>query len=167
MRDFKIQDNLVVEKGRILAICVVMPFDVALLSEDDRRLFYEKIRQAYNMLSTQIQIVAVKDRAKIKDYSSHFDSMSRQTNKSKDSLIHNYINELSVLIESGEVLILKYYFILSVNASTTSAFKYTEGFKKLDEYTKRFTGVLRQAGVETKQLEGKDLIQFFKSQVRQ
>lgn len=167
MKDFKIQDNLIVEKGRISAVFEVEPFDVALLSKEDRKMFYHKVRQAFNILPSQVQIISVKENAKISDYAKHFHSITKETEKGKETLTQNYINELSILIETGDVLILKYYFIFSVNANTRKSIKLIEGVKKLNDNVERFTGVLFQAGVTTRQLEENNLVKFIRSQMRE
>lgn len=166
MKDFKISNNLIVEQKRMHAVCEVLPFDVALLSKEDRQMFYTKIRQAYDILPSRVQIIVVKEEAKVRDYTKHFESITAETNKAKDSLVLSYIHELSALIEAGEVLILKYYFIFSIGAETKDSRKFIERYNSLSDKVSRFTGVLAQAGVETRQLTGENLINFIKQQVR-
>lgn len=166
MKDFKIANNLIIEDKRIHTICEIKPFDVALLSKEDRDMFYTKIRQAYDILPSRVQVIVVKEEAKVRDYTKHFESITSETNKDKDNLVLKYINELSALIEAGEVLIIKYYFIFSVDADTKNSKKFLDKYNQLADKVSRFTGVLAQAGIESRQMKDKELINFIKSQVR-
>lgn len=166
MRDFKIVDNLIFFKRRISAVFKVEPFDVALLSEQDRGVFYSKIRQALNVLSAKIQIIAIKERAKITDYSQHFNYILSKAEPTREKIIKEYVKELTELVENENILILKYYIVFSRNINTSKPTQVIEGIKKLEDVVKRFTSTLYQANVKTSQLADEHLINFVKKQLR-
>ncbi len=166
MKDFKIIDNLIISKDSISAIFEIEPFDIALLSEQDRATFYQKICQAINVIAGQVQILAIKEKAKICDYSQHLNYVLSKAESKKERLIKKYTKELTKIVKNGNILILKYYLIFSVANDISNSVHVIEGINKLENKIERFTDVLFQAGIEVSQLVDDYLIKFVKKQLR-
>ncbi len=164
--NFSIQDNLIIRPQSVIRIFEIEPFDIALLNDQDREHFYAKLKQALHVLPAQVQFIVKKEKAASSNYSKHFFSLYKGSNKKRESLISKYIQDISKLVDSENFFITKYYGVLSISCNTDSFNEKVQGIKKLSDVSLRFAGALSICNINVRPLDNIELIQFAKETLR-
>lgn len=164
--DFLIQDGLIVRNGSISKMLEIEPYDVALLNEQDRENFFLRLKQAINVLPTQVQFIVRKERAEPKDYSKHFFTLYGGAKVNREPLISRYIEDVSKLIESETLFITRHFSVLSVNCNTTNTADFVSGVKKLNDMCLSVAAALLACNVTAKPLTNEQLVHFMSSEFR-
>lgn len=164
--DFTIQDNLILRDNSIVGMYEVEPFDVALLNDQDREHFFVKLKQAIHTLPSQVQFIVRKEQAKSEDYSPHFFSLYDSSNKQREPLIAQYIEDLTNLVNANNFMITKHYAVFSVPCNTTKPHALVQGVKKLNDMGMRFASALSMANITIRPLENAELKVFAQGTLR-
>lgn len=164
--DFKIIDNYIFRKKRLIAVYEIRPFDIALLNEEDREQFYMKIKTTLHTLPGKVQLIVRKEIAKPSDYQDHFFSLYKDAEPNREFLIENYVNDLTSLLDSGKFQMVKYYAVFSTTLTSTKEEEFVKASKRLYDMGVRFSGGLEVAQITIKQLKNEELVTYFQSQFR-
>ena len=164
--DFHIQDDLIIRKDKLIRIYEVEPFDIALLNEQDREHFFIKLKQAIHVLPAQTQFIVRKVPAKSSDYSKHFFSLYDDSAPDRESLVHEYIENLKDLIDSNTFFVTKHFAVISTSCATHKPQAVVEGVKKLNDIGSRLTASLSVCNISTKPVIREELKQFVRSILR-
>ena len=116
--DFKIIDNYIVRKKRLIVVYEIRPFDIALLNEEDREQFYFKIKTMLHTLPGKVQLIVRKEIAKPLDYQDHFFSLYKDAEPKREKLIESYVNDITKLLDLGKFQMVKYYAVFSTPLSS-------------------------------------------------
>ncbi len=166
--DFQIRDNFIVHKSNLIAVFNIEPYDIALLNDSDREIFFNRMKASLHVLPSKIQIIVRKETATVSDYSKHFFSIYDQSERKREWLIDQYVQDLSKLVNTNKFLIVKYYAVFSV-PFTDSKDKdpdLVEATQRLNDIQDRFFGALHAGNIESMQLSREELVEFCKSQLR-
>lgn len=164
--DFTITDNYIKRKKRLIAVYEIKPFDIALLNEEDREQFYNKIKTTLHTLPGKVQIIVRKEIAKPSDYQEHFFSIYKDALPNREQLIDNYINDITNLLNIGKFQMVKYYAVFSTSLLSTKEEEFVKAAKRLYDMGIRFSGGLELAQITTRQLTKEELVTYFQSQFR-
>ncbi len=164
--DFHIQDNLIIRRGSVVRIYEIEPYDIALLNDQDRENFFMKLKQMIHVLPTQVQFIVKKEKAKIKDYSSHFFSIYNQSEALREPLINHYIEDLSHLIETHEFMTVHHYGVFSVTCNTSRPYEKVKAIKKLNDIGIRFASSISACNINVKALNNEELISYCQESLR-
>ncbi len=164
--DFHIQDDLIVRKDKLIRVYEIEPFDIALLNEQDREHFFIRLKQAIHVLPAQTQFIVRKVPAKSSDYSKHFFSLYDDSSSDRESLVHEYIENLTKLVDTSSFFITKHFAVLSVSCTTHKPQAVVEGVKKLNDSSSRLTASLVVCNISTKPVINEELKQFVRSILR-
>ena len=158
--DFTVQDNHIFRKNSIVRMLLIKPFDIALLNDQDRENFFIKLKQMIHVLPTQVQFIVRKEKTIAGDYSQHFSTLFDQSNTKRESLINNYIKDLSQLILANEFMTTHYYAVFSVPCNCAKVKERVRSIKKLDDIEMSFAGALSACNIQTRSLTNQELINF-------
>jgi len=164
--DFAITDNYIKRKKRLIAVYEIRPFEIALLNEEDREQFYNKIKTTLHTLPGKVQLIVRKEIAKPSDYQEHFFSIYKDSLPNREHLIDNYVNDITNLLSIGKFQMVKYYAIFSTPLLSTKEEEFVKAAKRLYDMGIRFSGGLELAQITAKQLTKEELISYFQSQFR-
>jgi len=164
--NFTIQDNLILRPGNITKMFEIEPFDVALLNEQDRENFFIKLKQAIHTLPAQVQFIVRKERAETKDYSRHFFSLYGGAKLNRESLISQYIKDLTHLIDNETLFITRHYAVFTVTCCTSKTADLITGVKKVNDLGISFASALTVCNIAVKPLNNDELIRFMSSTLR-
>jgi len=164
--DFYIQNDLIIKKDKIIRIYEVEPFDIALLNEQDREHFFIKMKQAIHVLPSQTQFIVKKVQAKSEDYSKHFFSLYNSSSTDRESLVKEYIENLTKLVDSNTFFVTKHFAVISVPCHTQKTQSVIEGVKKLNDIGTRLASSLSVCNISTKVITSDELKQFVRSILR-
>lgn len=164
--DFKIIDNYIQRKKRLIAIYEIRPFDIALLNEEDREQFYSKIKTMLHTLPGKVQIIVRKEIAKPSDYQDHFFSLYKDADPKRERLIENYVNDITHLLDLEKFQMVKYYAVFSTPLTSTKDEAFVNASKRLYDMGARFSSGLELAQIGIRQLKKNDLVTYFQSQFR-
>lgn len=165
--DFSVQNNYLVRRKTLCAIYEVEPYDIALLNEAERETFYHHIKIALHTLPSQVQLIVKKEKAQIKNYQKHFFSLYSNAERKREPLIAAYINDVSSLVQSGKVQIVKYYCVFATPLSYSKEDHFVQSTKKLSDMGIRFATALQGAHIAMRQLQYEELITFCKGEFQQ
>ncbi len=166
LTDFSISENFIIRQNNLIAVYNIEPFDIALLNDQDREVFFQHLKLALHVLPGRVQLIVRKETAKVSDYSKHFFSIYDQSDKKREPLINTYIEDLSSLVQTKKFLIVKYYAVFSVAFNPTKPQERVESTQKLHDMGVRFAGALHNCNVTTRQLTKEELVEFCRSQLR-
>jgi hypothetical protein len=164
--DFTITDNYIKRKKRLIAVYEIQPFDIALLNEEDREQFYNKIKTTLHTLPGKVQLIVRKEIAKPSDYQEHFFSIYKDALPNREQLIDNYVEDITNLLQLGKFQMVKYYAIFSTPLVSTKEEEFVNACKRLYDMSIRFSGGLELAQITTRQLTKEELVSYFQSQFR-
>ena len=164
--DFKVQDNLILQKNSIIKMFEIEPFDIALLNDQDREHFFVKLKQTIHVLPARVQFLVRKERAKIADYSRHFFSLYNDSNTKREKLINQYTKDLSSLINENSLVSTHHYAIFSVSCNTQKQQEKVKAIKKLGDISLRFASSIASCNIKVMPLENGELLQFVKNTLR-
>ena len=164
--DFKVIDNYLIRKKRLLAMYEIHPFDIALLNEEDREQFYNKIKTTLHTLPGKVQIIVRKEIAKPSDYQEHFFSIYKSALPNRTELIDNYVTDLTNLLNLQKFQMVKYYAIFSTPLPSTKDEEFVKAAKRLYDMGIRFSSGLEIAQITIKQLTKEELVIYFQSEFR-
>jgi len=173
MLDFKIQENLIFLNNRIVAIFLLEPIDIFLLSNDQLRLFENNIRKVFNILKeNSLQILMRTRPSNINDFKNHFKSIKVSVEKNKnikDSLAKDYIKFFSKFITENNIPYKEYYIIFNIHITNQSfPQKKIEAIKQLNRFIQNISNNLNELNIEITHItnEDKKLEKLFKSFLR-
>ncbi len=164
--DFRIVDNYIERKKNLIAVYEVEPFDIALLNDDDRELFYQRIKLLLHTLPGKVQIIVRKETALSGDYQKHFFSLYNNALENREGLIGNYITDLTSLLATERFLVMKYYAVFSTSLASTKEHALVQASKRLFDMGTRLSSSLAPSQISTRQLEKEELVAFCKAQLR-
>jgi len=164
--DFKIVDNYIQRKKRLIAVYEIHPFDIALLNEEDREQFYFKIKTMLHTLPGKVQLLVRKEIAKPSDYQDHFFSLYKDAEPKRERLIESYVNDITKLLDLGKFQMVKYYAVFSTPFSSAKEEDFVEACKRLYDMGTRFSSGLELAHITIRQLKNEELVTYFQSQFR-
>ena len=164
--DFKIVDNYIFRKKRLITVYEVRPFDIALLNEEDREQFYLKIKTTLHTLPGKVQLIVRKEVAKSSDYQDHFFSLYKDAQPKREQLIENYVNDITSLLDSGRFQMVKYYAVFSTTLTSSKEEDFVKAGKQLYDMGVRFSSGLEVAQITIRQLKNEELVAYFQSQFR-
>lgn len=165
--DFSVQNNYLVRRKKLVAVYEVEPYDIALLNDAEREAFYHHIKVALHTLPSQVQLIVKKEKAEVKDYQKHFFSLYKDTERKREPLIASYIHDMSSLVESGKLQIVKYYCVFSTSLSSSKEDHFVQSTKKLNDMGIRFATALQGSHIAMRQLQHEELIAFCKGELQQ
>jgi hypothetical protein len=164
--DFKILGNYIIRKKKLIAVYEILPFDIALLNEEERERFYGHIKTMLHTLPENVQLILRKERAEVESYNKHFYSLFETANPKLDWMINRYIEELSGFITLNNFQIMKYYAVFSTSLISENDKHITLASQKLQDMVTRFSASLAFEKIQTIQLTKEELINYFKKQFR-
>jgi len=164
--DFKVIDNYIVRKKRLIAMYEIRPFDIALLNEEDREQFYNKIKTTLHTLPGKVQIIVRKDIAKPVDYQEHFFSIYKSSLPNREKLIDNYVNDVTNLLNLGKFQMVKYYAVFSTPLVSSKEDEFVKACKRLYDMGIRLSSGLELAQITIRQLTKDELVAYFQSEFR-
>lgn len=164
--DFKIIDNYILRKKRLIVVYEIRPFDIALLNEEDRVQFYNKIKTMLHTLPSKVQLIVRKEIAKPSDYQEHFFSLYKDAEPEREQLIENYVNDITHLLDLEKFQMVKYYAVFSTQLTSTKDEAFVHACNRLYDMGTRFSGSLELAHIGIRQLRKDELVTFFQSQFR-
>jgi hypothetical protein len=164
--DFAISDNYIKRKKRLIAVYEIRPFDIALLNEEDREQFYNKIKTTLHTLPGKVQLIVRKEIAKPSDYQEHFFSIYKDALPNRENLIDNYVHDVTNLLSIGKFQMVKYYAVFSTPLVSTKEDEFVKACKRLYDMGIRFSSGLELAQITTRQLSKNELVEYFQSQFR-
>ncbi len=164
--DFTIQDNMIVRPNALIRIFEIEPYDISLLNEQDREHFFVKLKQMIHVLPAQAQIIVKKQQSTIDDYSKHVFSLYAKSSAKTESLITDYIEDLTNLVKTNEFNTLRYYVVFSVASETAKPKSKLTGVAKLNDITLRFASAATSSNLTVTPLLNDSLINFMKSELR-
>jgi hypothetical protein len=160
--DFKIVSDYVERRKSLISIYEIIPYDIALLNEEEQTEFYQNIKQTLHTFPSKIQIVVRKAKATVADYQKHFFSVYKQSDKKREAVISNYYTDLTNLINSGKLRIVKYYAVFSTPLASDNEEQFLQATRKLEDNFVRFSTPLKK--IEMRKLHKEELISYFKTQ---
>lgn len=160
--DFKIVGDYVERRKSLITIYEIIPYDIALLNEEEQMEFYQNIKQTLHTFPSKMQIVVRKAKATVTDYQKHFFSVYKQSDKKREAVISNYYTDLTSLINSGKLRIVKYYAVFSTPLSSNNEEQFLQATRKLEDNFVRFSTPLKK--IEMRKLHKEELISYFKTQ---
>jgi hypothetical protein len=163
LANFKVVGNYLERNKNLISIFEIEPFDVALLNDEEREQFYAKLKMALHSISSRVQIIARKEIAQVSDYHKHFFSLYSQALTTREDLIKGYITDLSTIIKSNRLFMVRYYLIFSTPLPTKKAQDFAEASSRLFDMSARFTSAIGGAHISPHQLTHETLVDFIKS----
>ncbi len=163
--DFNVQGNYIIRHKTLIAVYEIEPFDIALLNEEDKEQFYQHIKMALHTLSKQIQLIVRKETARISDYHKHFFSIYKDADPKREELITQYIDDISQLIATGKLQIVKYYAVFSTHLPSQKEVNMVMAARRLQDTSLRFSTTLQGTNITMQQLEHLELVAFCNAQV--
>ena len=164
--DFSIKDNYIIRDNSVVTMYRIEPYDVALLNEQDREHFFVKLKQVVHLLPTEAQFIVRKEQAQESDYSSHFFSLYDSSSRSREKLIHKYIEELTSLIRSNSFTTTRHYVAFSVQCAPEKPQGLLNGLHKLNDMGMRFATSVAMCNIDIRALYGYELERFVKDTLR-
>jgi len=164
--DFAITDNYIKRKKRLIVVYEIRPFDIALLNEEDREQFYNKIKTTLHTLPGKVQLIVRKEIAKPSDYQDHFFSIYKDSLPNRENLIDNYVRDITNLLSIGKFQMVKYYAVFSTPIISTKEDDFVKACKRLYDMGIRFASGLELAQITARQLSKEELVEYFQSQFR-
>ncbi len=164
--DFKVVGDYLIHKKKLIAIYEIRPFDIALLNDEERERYYQHIKTMLHTLPITVQLIVRKQKAKVEDYHDHFFSLYQSGNEKTNTLIGQYIKELSNTIEANEFQLMKYYAVFSRSLTSDHDDHFVESAQKLEDVVRRFSSALALEKIQTMQLTHEQLIAYCKGQFR-
>ncbi|MGH7202965.1 MAG: hypothetical protein ACREHC_00805 [Candidatus Levyibacteriota bacterium] len=164
--DFKIIDNYILRKKRLITVYEIRPYDIALLNEEDREQFYLKIKTTLHTLPGKVQLIVRKEVAKTSDYQDHFFSLYKDAQPKREQLIENYINDITKLLDLEKFQMVKYYAVFSTPLSSIKETDFVAACERLYDMGIRFSSGLEIAQITIRQLKKESLVTYFQSQFR-
>lgn len=164
--DFRIIDNYIERKKQLIAVYEIEPFDIALLNDEDRELFYQRIKLMLHTLPGKVQFIVRKETAKQTDYQKHFFSLYTNAEKNRERFISSYITDLTNLVGSEKFLMMKYYAVFSTSLSSKKEASLVSASKRLFDMGRRLSSSLAPAHIITRQLRKEELVAFCKKQLQ-
>ncbi len=164
--NFKIIGNYIIKKKKLICLYEILPFDIALLNEEERERFYSHIKTMLHTLPGNMQLILKKEKAEIESYNKHFYSLYETANPKLDWMINRYIEELSSLIQLNNFQIIKYYAVFSTPLISENDKDITIAAQKLHDMGNRFGSALSLEKIQIIQLKKDELIKYFKNQFR-
>ena len=164
--DFRIVDSYIERKKQLLVVYEIEPFDVALLNDEDRELFYQRIKLMLHTLPGKVQFIVRKETARQTDYQKHFFSLYNNAQKNREKFISSYITDLTNLLGTEKFLMMKYYAVFSTSLSSTKEASLVTSSKKLFDMGRRLSSSLAPTHIITRQLRKEELVAFCKKQLQ-
>ena len=164
--DFTITDNYIKRKKRLIAVYEIQPYDIALLNDEDREQFYNKIKTTLHTLPGKVQLIVRKEIAKPSDMQDHFFSIYKNSLPNRERLIDNYVQDLTNLLNLGKFQIVKYYAVFSTPLTSTKEEEFVNACKRLYDMGIRFSSSLEIAQITVRQLSKNELVSYLQSQFR-
>lgn len=169
MKTFKITDGLIVNDTFISAIYEVDSADITIMSEEQKDIFFGKLKEALHVLNGRIQIITDNAKASVSDFVDHFDYNLKQASCISPELekqAKTYNQELAIEIQRGRTIVTKYYIVFRQNTDTKNSKRFKRSHEKLNDDIIAFTRGLRLAGIDVNQLVDDELISFLKRKLR-
>jgi hypothetical protein len=164
--NFELQQNFIIKNNLLIQIFEVSPFDIALLNEQDRENFFVKLKQTIHTLPRQVQFIVRKERATHADYSKHFFSLYRDSSDEREELIREYIENLSDLVDSNNLLITKHYLVISVPCNPKNSESKEAALKKIFDLSSTLATNLSLCQIQLRLLDKPELANFVKEILR-
>lgn len=164
--DFKIIGNYIIRRKKLVAIFEIKPFDIALLNDEERERYYAHIKTMLHTLPGRIQLISRKERATVEDYHNHFFSLYETANTKLNTLIEQYVKDMSTVIDINEFQIMKYYAVFSTPLSSEADSTFAQAAQRLTDMGIRFSSALASEKIHTVQLTHTQLVAYFKDQFR-
>lgn len=161
--DFTIQDDLLMRKKSICKVFRINPYDISALNENERNTFFANLKQVLHILPTQLQIIVQKEVATVKDFTDHFLHIYQtlpKHNPTKEEMVANYQRELSLFVESEQLLKIAQYGVFSVEADTSNVSEKILAIGKLEDMYKRIASAFETCHIETKPLTNTELSEY-------
>lgn len=163
---FELQENYIIKNNLLIQVYEVSPFDIALLNEQDRENFFVKLKQTIHTLPRQIQFIVKKERATSKDYSEHFFSLYKDSSPEREELIREYIENITDLVDSNNLMITKHYVVISVPCNPKSSESKESALKKHFDLSSTLSANLSLCQISMRQLDMPELVSFVKAILR-
>jgi hypothetical protein len=167
--DFAIQDNLIVKKHRISEVFAIKPYDISALNSEERNGFFAGLQQVLHILPQRLQIIVRKEVAKPEDFTDHLLHVYKSLpkgNKQKEQMVANYQQDLLSFVQSQNLLTVKQYGVLSVNADTNNVSEKVDAVGRLGDMYARVSSALEGCHIKTKQLTSEELEQYMRRLLR-
>ena len=117
-------------------------------------------------LPGRVQLISRKVRATIEDYHQHFFSLYETANTKINSLIEDYVKDLSTVIDINEFQVMKYYAVFSTPLHSNSDLAFAQAAQRLTDMGICFSSSLALEKIYITHLPHKQLIAYFKEQFR-
>jgi hypothetical protein len=163
---FHIQDNAIFRSNNLIRIYQIEPRDVALLSDQDKANFYEKLRTMLHMLPIKTQFIVRREIATSPDFSPHFFSMYKKSNSEREELIYGYIEGLKQFIDQHNFLISKHYAVFAIECQTKNITAVVKGMQRLNDIGTRFLRGLNENQITARPLNNHEIISFMQKYYR-
>lgn len=164
--DFNIVGDYIIRKKQLIAIFEIKPFDIALLNDEERERYYAHIKTMLHTLPGRVQLISRKEKATVEDYHNHFFSLYDTANTKINTLIEQYVRDLSTVIDINEFQIMKYYAVFSTPLPSKSDLAFAQAAQRLTDMGTRFGSTLALEKIYIAQLTHTQLIAYFKEQFR-
>lgn len=163
---FHIQDSAIFRANNLIRIYQIEPRDVALLSDQDKAVFYERLRTMLHMLPVKTQFIVRREIASSPDFSTHFYAMFKSSNSEREDLIHGYIEGLKQFIDDHNFLISKHYAVFSIECGTKNPTVVVKGMQRLNDIGTRFLRGLNENQISARLLNNNEIISFMQKYYR-
>lgn len=164
--DFNIVGDYIIRGKKLIAIYEIKPFDIALLNDEERERYYAHIKTMLHTLPGKVQLISRKERATVEDYHNHFFSLYETANTKLNTLIEQYVKDLSTVIDINDFQIMKYYAVFSTPLPSTNDHAFALAAQRLTDMGTRFGSTLAIEKIYIVQLTHKQLVAYFKEQFR-
>ncbi|MEQ2130098.1 hypothetical protein QTP99_08925 [Caldanaerobacter subterraneus KAk] len=108
------EDLIVLKDGRYVCVLKVMPLNISLKSENEKKRIIQTVYEALNGFKDFIQIFSIGRPVDLDSYISYLQSKSKEeTSIIKKRLLQEYLKYVASIVTSGEAIERRFFIILS------------------------------------------------------
>lgn len=108
------EDLIILKDGRYICVLKVMPLNIELKSENEKKRIIQAVHEALNGLNDAIEILSIGRPVDLDQYLNYLQEKSREETMSvKKRLLNEYLKYVASIVTSGEAIERRFFIMLS------------------------------------------------------
>ncbi|SHE95676.1 hypothetical protein SAMN02745195_01549 [Thermoanaerobacter uzonensis DSM 18761] len=108
------EDMILLKDGRYVCVLKVMPLNISLKSENEKKRIIQTVYEALNGFKDSMQIFSIGRPVDLDSYISYLQTKSKEeTNITKKRLLQEYLKYVASIVTSGEAIERRFFIMLS------------------------------------------------------
>ncbi|NNG67887.1 hypothetical protein [Caldanaerobacter subterraneus] len=108
------EDMILLKDGRYVCVLKVMPLNISLKSENEKKRIIQTVYEALNGFKDSMQIFSIGRSVDLDSYISYLQTKSKEeTNMTKKRLLQEYLKYVASIVTSGEAIERRFFIMLS------------------------------------------------------